>query len=163
MLSLQFLLLCWFQLATISAELQPQRLAAIKKRLFFPMENRGLRPTIGSHVAVNESLFVQIRLPFLLVAEMYQSPLEVANRALHARKLSIDVWLSPLNPICEYLRDSGSRHCEQTKQSATLDNQESWIAMPTLQPRNDESKFPSQLLKSQPQHAAAMFEPKGIT
>ena len=53
------------------------------------MENRGLRPTIGSHVAANESLFAQIRLPFLLVAKMYQSPLEAANRALPARKLSM--------------------------------------------------------------------------
>ena len=53
------------------------------------MENRGLRPTIGSHVAANESLFVQIHLPFLLVAKTYQSPLEAANRALAARKLSM--------------------------------------------------------------------------
>lgn len=127
MLSLQFLLLCWFQLATISAELQPQRLAAIKKRLFFPMENRGLRPTIGSHVAVNESLFVQIRLPFLLVAEMYQSPLEAANRALHARKLSIDMWLSALESAFASIRAILALVIVRRapKQSATLDNQES--------------------------------------
>lgn len=76
----------------------------MKKRSFFPMENHGLHPTIGSHVAVNGSLFAQIHLPFLLVAEMYQSPLEAANRALHARKLSIDVWLSALETAFASIR-----------------------------------------------------------